>query len=180
MIGIRHKEVSVLPSSMNLRIGANNQLALSISTGILQVPQTLKSPAVQELVAGTASKNMGTNKNPWQGNRTGVDRTTPVPSGISGTSAAPSSGCLCNPRIKKIWQLTTPNFRKSDELNALVERSSSVGSIALPVISQVFSYQISDSSSRDLYMSFRLNLTTESVNTVVPQLVNHGLSNFNT
>ena len=42
MIGIRHKNVHVLPPPTDLRIGANNQPEFSISTGIVLVPQALK------------------------------------------------------------------------------------------------------------------------------------------
>ena len=105
MIEIRHKEVSVLSPPMDPRIDENNQLALSISTGIKQAPHMLNFPALQEIVANVASKNTGENRTPRQVSRAGVDVTTPVlseiigtstppPSEISGTSSAPPSGGL--------------------------------------------------------------------------------------
>ena len=180
MIGIQHEEVSVLSPLTDPRIGANNQPALSISTGILQAPQTLKLPVVQEFVAYTDLNNTGGNRTSRKVSRTGVDGDIPSPSGISVTSYAPYSGCFWNPRIGIIRQSTTPIFRKSDELNAAIDRNFSNDTIAPTSISQVFCDKIYDSSSRYPYTRCIVDLTTESVNPMAPQFVNNGISNFDT
>ena len=112
---------------------------------------------------------------------------TPDPIGIIGTSDAPpfvisetsSSPPYCglwSPRIGNIQQSTSPNFINSDELNATVYRKFSNDPIVPPVSTQVFGDKLSNSPIRDIYTRCRLNLATESVNPVAPQLMNHGLS----
>ena len=59
IIGIRHKEVSVLTPLKDLSIFLNNQPALSISTRILQAQQALNLPVVQEIAVDTALKTRG-------------------------------------------------------------------------------------------------------------------------
>ena len=153
----------------------------------MQAPQALKSPAMQEIVAYEDSHNMGTNSTPQRVITTGVDRTipvtsgisgtsTPYPSGISGTSAAPPYGGLWSPRIGNIQQSTSPDFRKPNELNNAVDRKLSNNLIVPPVSTQVFGDELSYSSSRDIYMQCRVNLATESINLMVPKFVNHGIS----
>ena len=75
-----------------------------------------------------------------------------------------------------MWKSTSPNSRKSDELNSAVDRNFSIDPIALPVSTQAFCDKISDNSSRDIYKRCRFNLASESVNTVAPQFVNNGIS----
>ena len=65
-------------------------------------------------------------------------------------------------------------------MNAAVDRNFSNDMIVMTVRTQVSGDELSDSSSRYLYKCFRVNLTTESVNTVAPQFVNNGLSIINT
>ena len=98
------------------------------------------------------------------------------PCGISETSASPNFYGLWSPRIDNIRKSTSPNFIKSDELKASVDKNFSIDPIALPIITQVFSDKLSDSSSRDLYTRCRLNLATESVNPLEIQFENHGIS----
>ena len=66
-------------------IGANNEPDLKISTGVVQAPQVLKTPVMQEFSTETASYKTGENRTPWSISRTGIDATTPasVSSGIS-------------------------------------------------------------------------------------------------
>ena len=126
------------------------------------MPQVLKSPVVQEIVACAALNNTGTNKAPRKFGRNGVDLTTPVNSGISGnatpdpsgisvTSASLPSGGLWSSRIDNIRKSTSPNSSKSNELNAILDRNFSNYLIAPPVSTQVFGDKLSDSSSRDIY-----------------------------
>ena len=179
MIGVRNKEVFVLTPPTDPSIVMNNKVDLSIITGIVHVPQTLKLPAVQEIVAGPSSNRTGTNRTPRQISRTGIDRTIPVPSGISGTSAFPPSGGLWSPIFGNIWQSTSPNFSKSNEFNASVNRNFSNDPIAPLVITHVFGDKLSYSYSSFLYKRCKVNLVEESVNPVAPKLVNHWISSGN-
>ena len=151
----------------------------------------LKSPALQEIVSDATLNNTGTNRTPQQVIRNGIDRTAPVTSVSSGTStsdisgiivtsATPTSGGLWSPRIDNIRQSPPPNFRKSDELNSAVGRSFSNDLIALPIRTQVSVGELSDCYIRDLYTHCRVNLTTEFINLLEPQLVNHELSDVDT
>ena len=97
------------------------------------------------------------------------------PCGISGTSAAPPYGGLYRPRLGNIRKFTSPNFRKSDELNADFDRKFSNDPIVPPLSTQVFGEKLPNFPNRDIYTRCRLNLATESVNLVAPQFVNHGL-----
>ena len=92
--GILHEEVPVLYPLKDPRIFVNNQLALLVRTGVVQAPQALKLSVVQEIITDAASNNTGENRTIFQVYRTGIDRTIPFPSGISGTSTpAPSEIC---------------------------------------------------------------------------------------
>ena len=81
-----------MPPPTGPRIGAKNQPALTINTNIVLAPQTLKSSAVQEIFMVVASNNTWTNRTLWKIIMTGLDGTTPVPSGVSGTSTPAPSG----------------------------------------------------------------------------------------
>ena len=59
MFGIWHEEISVLPPPKDPSIGANNQLALSISTGIVLAPKMCMLPLVQEIITDAVSDNTG-------------------------------------------------------------------------------------------------------------------------
>ena len=64
MIRIRQEEVPVLVSPMQQSIIVNNQPAMNVRTGIIQTPQTLKTPLMQEFIAFTTSYSMGENRTP--------------------------------------------------------------------------------------------------------------------
>ena len=78
--------------------------------------------------------------------------------------------------IGNIQQSASPNFRNSDELNAVVDINFSNDPIVPSFRTQVFGDKISDISSRYIYMRCRLNLVAESVNPVAPQFMNNRLS----
>ena len=95
---------------------------------------------------------------------------------ISGTSAAPPYGGIWIPRIGNKRQFTSPNFRNSNELNADADRNFANDTIAPIVSTQLFCEKFSDSLRKDIYTRCRLNIATESANTMAPQFINRGLS----
>ena len=120
------------------------------------------------------SDNSGTRIN-------GINKnSTPDPSGISGTSAAPPAGGLWSPRIGNIRKSTSPNTRNSNELKYDIDGKFSNDPIATPVLTQVFSEKLSNSFRRDLYRRYGVHLTTDPVNPVAPQFINHDLSTSHT
>ena len=109
-----------------------------------------------------------------------VELVEPVlPHPVSGTSAAPHYGGLWRPRIGNIQQYTSPNFRNPNEFNAAIDINFSNDQIEPPFITQIFSEELSNRSSRDIYTRCWGNLVTEYINPVDPQFVNHGLSDVN-
>ena len=112
--------------------------------------------------------------------RTGVDRMNPSLRGICGTSAyfssPPPYGGLWRPGIINKRQSTSPNFWESNELDASIDGNFSDDTIAPPVLTQLFSDKISNSSIKDLYAICRMHLVTYPVNYVAPQFVTKGFS----
>ena len=165
-IGIFNEYIYVLPPPTYPQIGANNQLALLASTGSVQAPQALQLPVSQEIVADAASNRTVPNRTPQQVSRTGVDGTTPYISEICGNSASPPSSGLWNSGIVNKRQSTSLNFCKSNELDAAADGKFTNNPIAPPVINQVFSDKLSNSSRRDIYTRCRMHLTIDPINPV--------------
>ena len=128
---------------------------------------------------GTALDRTGPNRTPRQVSRTGVDGKTSSLRGVYVTSAFPPSGSLWSPRIVNKRQSTSPNFWKYDEFNTAVNGNLPYNLIVSPVLTQVFSDKLSNSSIRDLYTSCGMHLATDHANTMAPQFVTHGLSTIN-
>ena len=87
----------------------------------------LKTPTIEEVVSATTVYNMGSNRTPQRVSRTGIDETTPAPSrsrirDVDLFSPTLLAGCIWNGSIVNIRQPTTPNFSKSSELNASVDK----------------------------------------------------------
>ena len=59
-------------------------------------------------------------------------------------------------------------------MDAAIDGNFSNNPIAPPVLTQVFSDKLSDSSSRDLYAHCGANLAPDPVNSTAPHLVTHG------
>ena len=78
--------------------------------------------------------------------------------------------------IGNVWQSTTPNIIKSNELNADVDGKFTNNAISPPVITQVFSDRLTDSSNRYLYGNCRVHLVIDTVNPVIAQFVDNGFS----
>ena len=182
MIGIRQEEFSVFTPLTNSRIGTIVMVpqmlkspevqeivtdTASNNTGINRTPQQISKTGI----GGTTPYHSGISETSTPAlsdiNGTIIDRNyAPTcgiieTSGISGTSAAPPSSGLWSPRIVNIRQSTTPNFRKSNELNADISREFSNDTIVPTVITQVFYDKLSSTPSRDIYTRFRVNLSTE-------------------
>ena len=147
---IRHAEVPVEVTPTEPSNIANNQLAMTIITGVIPAPQALNMPAMEEGIAVTTVYKKGTNRNPWIVIRNGIDGSTPA-SGDSGTSAVDGSTTavsfcpsltplyeICNSSIENIRQTTTPSFRETSELNTLIDRilynNSNVTSIGSQIL----------------------------------------------
>ena len=122
---------------------------------------------------------MGPNRTPQQVISTGVDGTTPYLRVICGTSASYPFGGLWIPGIVNKLQSDSPNFWKSDEFDGAVDGNFSNNLIAPPVITQVFSDKLSNSSIRYIYARCGMHLTTGPVNPVTSQFVTHGFSTAN-
>ena len=74
---------------MEPRIIAKNQPAMTVSTVIVQTPQTIKAPTMQEFIAVMTPYNTGANRTPQRASRIVIDGSTIATSGI-GTSAVAS------------------------------------------------------------------------------------------
>ena len=93
MISIIQEEVPVLVPPTEPSIVANNQLAMTVSTGVIQTPQALKTTMMQEFILDTTLYNMGVNRNPWRFIRASIDGSTPdtIGSGPSTVDICPST-----------------------------------------------------------------------------------------
>ena len=168
-IGICHEDVSVLLPLKQLGIGAivlvpqnlklpavqevfsgkpsnntgTNRNRRRISRNGVDVTTPVHS-GISDAYAPAPSEKSATRIN-------GINGTSTPTYGIIGTSkfsatiADPTAGYLWSPRIGNIWQFTSPNLRKSDELNATVDGKFSNGTIASPVPTQVYDGKLSDS-----------------------------------
>ena len=124
MIGIIHEEVPVLVTPTEPSIITNNQLAITVSTGVIQALHAFKTPATQEFITVTTPYNMGANRTPQIFIRTGVDDYSPAVSGSvtraisSCASPTPPYVCIWNESVGNIGKTTTPKFTETSELNA--------------------------------------------------------------
>ena len=118
----------------------NNKPDLTISTRVVQAPNVLKTPTMEEVIMIMTSYNIGANRTPWRVIRTGVDGSTLVTvrtravDGDSGTSSdftstTPPSGCIWKGSFGNIRQTTTPNLRKYSEFNNPIDRTLTNDSI---------------------------------------------------
>ena len=132
--------------------------------------------------------------------RTGVDGSTPIstqinrriretstPSfsditgtritiGVSGTSTDTPAGDLWIPGIGNKWQSSTPNLRYSNKLDASIDRKFTNNPVAPPIFTEVFIEKISNSPRQDIYECIWMQLATDTISPVTPQLVDHGFS----
>ena len=124
--------------------------------------------------------------NLWRVISTSFDFSTPViiltrdVDGGSVTNAVfhsppPPYCCIWNFRIGNIRQTTTPSFIKSSELNAPIDRTLTNDFIFPFVRSHILWDELSGSSSWDLYLCCKINVTIESVKSRGPQFVIHRL-----
>ena len=57
----------------------DNQLAMNDRTGVIHMPQTIKTPTIQELIADTTTYIMiNVNSTPWRINSTGIYGSNPA------------------------------------------------------------------------------------------------------
>ena len=102
MIGTRKEEVPMLVPTTETSIIANNQPAMTVSTGVINKPQVLKMPMMQEFIVDTTPYNTVANRTPRRVRRAGGDGSTPAVSGsvTSDVSRFPSP----NPPYVCIWK----------------------------------------------------------------------------
>ena len=115
-----------------------------------------------------------------------MDGSTPAASGI-GTSAVdscpsptPPYVCIQNGRIRDIGQNTTPNFRETIEFHTSIDRRLSSYYNVSSIVSQILRDELSISSSMNLYSRYRMYAVAETIQTMGPQLVSHGLPTIDT
>ena len=95
---------------------------------------------------------------------------------ISGTNAAPTYGGLWIPSIWKNTEIHFPKIQKFQWVQCCRSWKILQCSKCTAILTKVFGDELYNSSSKDLYMSCRANLMTESINIMAPLFVNHGLS----
>ena len=190
VIGVRQEEFLVLVPPKEPIVIVSNQPAMTKRTGVIQTPQALKKPTMQELIADTAPYSiMNVNMNPQRINSTGIDGSTSSTSG-SGTiavaiciSKTPPYFFSCNGSIGNIRKAvtgTTPYFRDTSYLHTSIDRILTNYSNVPSVISQILRDEFTISSSRNLNSRSRMNITAEAVRPMVPQLVSHMTYNIDT
>ena len=93
---------------------------MTVSTGVIQVPQALKTPVMQELITFTTLYNTGASMNPQRVTRTDIAGSTPAASrsGTIAISSFPSTNppyvYICIGSIGNIGQTNTPSFRETN------------------------------------------------------------------
>ena len=135
---------------------------MNVSTGVIQAPQALKIPVMQEFIAVTTPYNTREKRTPQRVSRTGINGSTLVTSGnravvVSGIIyVCPSPPPFAPPyvildsSIGKIRQNNTPKLRDTNELNAHINRNLTNDPIVLSVSGKILVDEFSDSSSCDL------------------------------
>ena len=181
------REVSVLPQPKNLMVGVT--------------PQTLLTPVVKEIFADATSGNTWNNRTPRRISRTSIDGytpiSTPIHSGIRNSSTpasiestgtrvtgtripigttAPPCGLNLSPNIYDIRKSATPYLRKSNKLDTSIDGHFTNNLVAPPIFTEVLCEKLSESSNRDIYTLYWLNLLADPVNIPAPQFVDLGIS----
>ena len=91
---------------------------MTFSTGVIQTPQMLKTPALQEFIAVTAPNDTGAKRTPRIVRSTSINGSTSsasfsITSSVYGCpSPNPPSFCIWNVIIVDIGQTTTSNFKE--------------------------------------------------------------------
>ena len=159
---------------------------MTVSTGVIQAPQALKAPAMQEFIVVVTPYNTGENRTTWRLFRKGNNGSNPGSSG-SGTSAVyscpsptPPSVCTCNGSVVNIGQTTTPKFRNTSELYAFIDKRLYNNSNVPSIVSQILRDELPVSSGRDIYSRCSMNVSADTAQPVGPQLVRHGLLTIDT
>ena len=173
-------------------------------SAVILTPQTLLTPAEKEIFADMTLDNAWTNRNPRRIGKTGVDglvasisipitrviikSSTPDSSDVSGTiiligasynSNTPLYGINVSPNIDDVSQSATPDFRKSNKLDAANNGKFPNNLVESPVFTDILSEKLSDSSRWDIYTCYWMNLAEDPVNIPAPQFVYLGLSTIN-
>ena len=168
------------------------------------MPQTLLTPAANEIFVDATSGNAWTNRNLRQIIRTIVDVSipisTPIHSGIrkyfttassdssgiritivtSDTTTTPPCGLDTSPNIGNVQKSANPYLRDLEKLDTPIDENFTNNLVAPPIFTDAPSDKLSTSSSRDIYARVGMHLTTDTANYMIPQLVDLGFSTVDT
>ena len=101
---------------------------------------------------------------------------TKITIGTSDTTTAPPYGLNVIPEIGNIRQSATPDLRDSDKLDTSIDGNFTNNLVAPPIVTDVISDKLFNSSRQDLYARVGMNLEEYPVNPVTSQFVYLGLS----
>ena len=99
---------------------------------------------------------------------------TSIPIGTSDTPTFPTCGLNGSPNIGNIRKFATPDFRDSDKLDTSIDGKFANNLVAPPILIDLLSDKISNSSSWDLYACIGMHPAAYHINFVTPQFVHLG------
>ena len=162
---------------------------MTVSTGVIQAPQALNTPATQEFISVTTPYNMGVNRTNRRVSRTGVKGSNPSDSG-SGNSAVdrcpsptPPYICICNGSIWNIGQTVNgsiPSLRDTSKFHTSIDGRFPNDYNVMSVVSQIIVEEFSVSYGSNTSPRSRMDVTAETVQPMGPQLIIHGLLTIDT
>ena len=153
-------------------------------------------PVVKEIFADTTAGKAWTNRNLWLIRSTGVDdsipiftqihsgmrkSSTPATSDITRTigtrtripigTTAPRCGLNASSKIYNIQKSATIDLRKYNKFDTWVDVKFTNNLVTPPIFTEVLCDKLSDSSIRDVYTRFQVNLAVDTINIPAPQFV---------
>ena len=142
-------------------------------------PQTLLEPTIKEIIPDTASGGAWVKRTPLQVSRTGVDVSTPgdIHHGVSAIEApspvlieivttSPPCGINATQKVANKRQSTSPVLvGHTQKLDAVVDGKLPDNLYSASIFSKAISHKLSNGSSGDLYMGFRMKFSANPVQT---------------
>ena len=161
---------------------------------ITVAPKTLLTPATKEIITDAASCGVWVNRTPRQVSLTAVGGSTPSDIGhaisiehapspflivIFGTS--PPCGMNGSLQVANKCQPTYPALVwNTQQLDDVVDGKLPNDLDSASIFSKVMGYKLSDGSSDDLYLRYRMEFLADVVQTQTPQFMDMGLPAINT